>query len=347
MNSEMYSIDDLDLLLQYLSAHKMEFLKNFLREKGLPHSYNKIELIQKAYEYIAQERLSFEELVDLLNTIEGWGDQQIYLYDAPPPLSTMWRDPVQVRTILNSAGYDHLFNDSLPLVLPEEATLSSIQWSSNRVRFLWVDKRIWRERDESLDYSEQVDPENGGFFREEIEWQAYRTRISRGLVAFDWDLISGEAMMLIQRVPQSRKKSYLEIRQQFEQELRPMLDLNTFERVRVSRVVRALESSDETRRHQMKYLSDNRGQLLVTSPKKTLDVFGDDPTFERTRQALEDEATGLLGRFYWKPAPTRLTHEIYTLIYGEDDDDQRVGIYAEHLEQDVCYVLSRIRHYSR
>lgn len=353
MDRDIFDTEEFNLLLEYLSAHKKEFLKDFLRERGLFHSYNKDELMQKVREYVEEDRLSFEELVELLNTIEGWGDQHIYLYDAPAPLSARWRDPIEVRKILDDAGYDNLFNNSLPMVLPDDATLSSIQWSTSRVRFVWVDKRTWREHDETLDYTQQVPPDRSTFFREEIEWRAYRVRTGRGLIAFDWDLISGDAMLLIQRIPRSRVNSYREVRDQFEGELRPFVDLSAFDRVRVSHAVRSLELSDETRRYQLKYLSDYRGQLTVTSPNSKTDVFTDDPVIERTRAALDDEetgesgATGLLGRFYWQPVPTQLTREIYTLIYGEDDDDQRVGIYAEHLEGDVRYVLSRIRHYSR
>lgn len=332
---------DVDLLLHYLSAHKMEFVQAFLRERQLPYSFTKAGLVERLREYLQNGHLRFEELVELLNKIEGWGNQQVYLYQAPGPLSRAWRDIHAVRRILGRTGYGNLLNNPLPLVMPEETTLSSVEWTENRVRFLWIEKRYWKERATEEDRRQPIAATTAGALSEEIIWQAYRVRIVRGLVAFDWDTISGKAMLLIQRLPSG--SGYVSVREQFEHELQQLFAIDSFERIRVSSALRRLEQRDETRKHYMKFESDNRSHIAVTSPSANHDVFADDPVVERTRKALADEASGLLGRFYWKPVAGKLSREVYTYIYGEQDDDQRVGILAEHLESDVRYVLSRIR----
>jgi len=94
--------------------------------------------------------------------------------------------------------------------------------------------------------------------------------------------------------------------------------------------------------------TNNRGKIAVTSPRKEQDVFDDDAVINRARAAVGVDATGLLGNFHWLENGGRLANggradtEVYTLVYGEDDDDQRVGILAEHTEQNVRYVLSRM-----
>lgn len=333
--------EDIELLLDLLFSHNMEFIQDFLKERQLHYSYTKTELRDRVRDYWEREVLRFEELVQLLNQIEGWGDQHIYLYKAPFALSRHWSVSANVQTVLERVGCLDLFNRSRPLLLPDEPTLSSIEWSEARVRFVWIERRVWKQRDEKLDQLAPVMLDAVQVQSEPVEWHAYRVKSSRGLIAFDWDLVSSEAMMLIHRLPSG--SDYLAVKKRFEQALHPIVSLDAFEPVRVSRAVRRLEQSDRVRRHHLKYLSDNRGQVSFTSPSSQHDAFDDDPVIERTRAALRDEAVGLLGRFYWKPVPEQLSSEVYTLIYGENADDQRIGILKELREKDVRFVLSGIR----
>lgn len=344
---EAISEQDVELLLDNLFSHNMEFIQDFLEVHELPYSYPKKILRDKVRDYYYNKELQFEQLVSLLNQIEGWGDQHIYLYTAPSALSEMWRDGGRVRSILERTGHEKLLNRPTHLIIPSETDieLCSIEWSPQKVRFVWIERRIWRERAEEIEKLAQ-DTLNALVLEmpnETIEWQAYRTKTARGLIAFEWDLKSNEAMLQIHRLPSGDR--YIDIKNRIELELQPIVSINSFDKVRVARAVRKLESGTETRRHHMKYRSDNRGTIAVTSPNSNLDVFTDDPVLERTRKALRKDATGLAGRFYWRPVPAKLSCEVYILINGESDDDQRIGILAELREKDVRHVLSRIRHH--
>lgn len=95
-----------ELLLTYLTSHKMVYIQDFLKDRGLAYSYRKSELPDKLTEYLDAKEFELSDLVDLLNTIEGWGKQQIYLYNAPISLSERWRDnPAFVRQRLQETGY--------------------------------------------------------------------------------------------------------------------------------------------------------------------------------------------------------------------------------------------------
>jgi hypothetical protein len=319
---------EIELVLNYLLSHRKAFTQEFLRERDLPFSGTKERLRERLEGYLGDGRLEAADLVRLLNEIEGWGNQHIYLYKASGRLIEPWLEEDAARKRLANLGLAHLFNRQRPLVLPEEITLSSIEWTSERVRFVWVEKRRWEERVSEEDIEE-----------EGVVWRAYRINVSRGLIAFDWDLVSGHAMLMIQRLPKGTK--YHHIRDQFEEELEPIVGLGQFERVRVSRTIQRIEESGEVRRRQLAYQTRRGGKATLTSAGRSRDIFAD-PNLERAGQALRGETAGLLGNFYWLPVQGKLGRELHGKLYASD---QRVGIFGEHQEQDVRYVLFRIRYH--
>jgi hypothetical protein len=318
---------EVELVLNYLLSHKMAFTQGFLRTRGLPFSGTKAKLRERLEGYLSDGRLDAPDLVRLLNEIEGWGNQHIYLYKGADQLIEPWLKEGSVRERLADLGLADLFNRQRPLVLPEETTLSSIEWTPERVRFVWVEKRQWEERASEEDIEE-----------EGMVWRAYRINVSRSLIAFDWDLISGHAMLMIQRLPRGTK--YHPIRDRFEKELEPIVGLSWFEQVRVSRAIQRIQASDEVRRRQLAYQTQRGGKVTFTSAGRSRDT-STDPDLKRAGRALSGTA-GLLGNFYWLSVQGKLGRELHTKLYASD---QRIGIFGEHQERDVRHVLSRIRHY--
>jgi hypothetical protein len=325
---DRFSDEDIQLVLDYLISHKMEFIQNYLREKNLPFSGTKAVLRSRLNDYLNNSQLIIQELIDLLNKIEGWGNQHIYLYIAPSDFIDLWRDEDWIREHLNALGLIGLLNQQRPLFLPEEATLSSIEWSSEKLRLLWVEKRLWEERVPEED-----------IVGDDLVWRAYRPRIARGVTTFDWDLISGNAMLMILQLP--RGSIYKTIKNQYENILDMILEINRFERVLVNRAIYPLEQSGEVRRRQLAYATRRGSKANLTSSGRSTDTYSD-LTMQRVGQALGAETSGWLGNFYWHPVPNTVVSELHCKIYAVD---QRIGIFGERLEQEVRYVVSRIRHY--
>ena len=75
-------------------------------------------------------------------------------------------------------------------MLPVNRQLCAVEWTPSGVRFVWVEKRVWR----------QCAPDED-FRRDDIEFTANRLSVARGLVAFDWDLVSGHAALLSSASP--------------------------------------------------------------------------------------------------------------------------------------------------
>jgi len=327
---ELLTEEEISLVLDYLLSHKKKFIQEFLRKRGLHFSGTKEKLRERLECYLDDGRICGTELVELLNGIEGWGNQHIYLYKAPAKYIEPWLEENSAKKSLGDVGWEELFNRPRPVVLPEEPTLSSIEWTPEKVRFIWVEKRCWEERIPEKDIK-----------GDNIVWRAYRVNVSRGVISFELDLMSGDAMLMIRRLPQGTK--YHQVRDRFENELTPILDFSYFERVRVSQTIRRIQESDEVRRRQLFYQTKYGGKIEMTSSSQLEDTF-EDPILRRTGEDLQKQSAGLLGNFYWLPVKDKLETEVHCKIYARD---QRVGIFGEHREEDVRYVLSRIRYYCK
>ncbi len=326
--------DDVELLLTYVLGHKLDFTRHFLRSRKLPYSGTREQLRERLMSHMEGGRVSASDLAALLNQIEGWGNQHVYLYNAPAALAAAWTKQSEVEARLTKLGLADLLNRPRPLVLPDERTLAAIEWSPLRLRLVWVEKRGWEQRAPDLDrFEDQRD--------ERLTWQAYRTHYLRGLLAFDWDIASGQALLSIQRLPADA--GYDQVRGEMQAQIEPILPLRDFRTVRVSRAIQRIGASDEVRRRQLVYKTRRGSQATLISAERTIDAFSD-PKISEAGELLEEGAAGLLGDFYWRTVDGMLSQEMHTKLYA---DDQRAGIFGEHTENDVRYVLSRIRHHSR
>ena len=321
--------DELNRIVDYVFAHRKDAIKEFLREEDLQVSGTKFALRDRVAGALADGSLGPSDLIGLLDTIEGWGNQHVYLYEAPAGETRVWRSESRARHRLRQIDQEALFNRRRPLVLPDEPTLSSVAWSPQRVRFIWVEKRQWSLRRSDLDREEDG-----------VLYKAYESKLARGITSFDWNLVAGHAALLIQRLPSGAR--YDEIRRRYEQALERAVHIGDFPRVKVSRAIKKLESSAEIRSRQVAHETQRGGLATFVSRGRESDAF-DDPALRKSRDALGQTAS-VLGNFYWLEKQAALDRIIHTKLYA---GDQRVGIFGECTESEVQYVLSRIRHFSR
>lgn len=321
--------EELHHVIDYLFAHRKEPIRLFLREKRLPVSGTKQDLRQRIREGLTQGTIVATDLIDLLDTIEGWGNQHIYLYKAPPGELSVWKSEERVRQRLEHVGHAKLLNRRRPLILPKEPTLSSIEWTPDRVRYIWVEKREWQLHLSDLDRDEG-----------DIYYKAYQNHLARGITTFEWNLVSGQAALMIQRLPSGER--YEARRCVYERQLEATVALSNFTRLPVRRAIRNLEASGEVRKRQVAHETQRGGRASFTSQSRKLDAY-EDPDLQKSRQALGGQTTSVLGNFYWLPQSPSLARPLHVKLYA---GDQRVGVFGECTEGEVNYVLSRIRHHS-
>lgn len=91
------SDEELDRLLEYVFAHRKTAVQEFLLHFGLPTTGRKIELRARVQAGLADGTITADDLIALLDTIEGWGNQHIYLYKAPPGELRDWKTEAGAR----------------------------------------------------------------------------------------------------------------------------------------------------------------------------------------------------------------------------------------------------------
>jgi hypothetical protein len=242
-----------------------------------------------------------------------------------------WADEATSRAALRRHGLEHLFNRRRRLVLPALRQLVSVDWSPRRLRFVWVENRTWRERRPDLDRHENT--------ARILEFDAYEVFRGRGLIAFEIDLVSGQAVLLIQQLPSGN--DYTSVRERIYEELQSMFDVRSFEPVRVGRSIVHLETLSGVRRRQIEHTTERGSRINYLSRERNVDAFAD-PDVEHARQGAGARVVGRMGNFYWQIPDA--DGEIHVKVYAAD---QRIGFFGECAEMEVRHVLRLVRQHSR
>lgn len=329
-NAEEPSLEEQALLVDYLFAHRKANVQAFLAQHGIPKTGTKSQLRDRLEAALENGDFRVGDLIALLDSIEGWGNQHIYLYRSSEQVAQQWRRTQYVERVLRQNRCIGLLNRRRPLLLPERATLSAVAWSPARVRFLWVERRAWDEPSPGDDFDEG-----------DLSYKAYRRRVERGVTTFDWDLVSRHAALMIRRLSKGGDSGYDDTRAGFERELEPFMTISGFDRLRVSRGIGRIESSGEARSRQLAHQTKRGGRATFTSRGRKRDAL-DDQDLNAARNALGNTSP-LLGNFYWQDVVEE-GREMHVKLYAAD---QRLGIFGEHSEEEVRHVLSRIRHHCR
>jgi len=159
------------------------------------------------------------------------------------------------------------------------------------------------------------------------------------VLAFDWNLQSGDAMLMIERLPSGN--DYEDARASLGKELKPLVDLSVFTPVEVGRAIQPIEKSNEVLNRSLALRSQRGTKVSFTSRSRKRDAFERDPDAQRSRESLGDNVVGDTGNFYWKKTGP-LSHELHTTLYAKDG---RIGIFGQRKEEEVMHVVQRIRHY--
>jgi len=316
---------DTSFLLDVLFDHKMEWVQKWLRDKGLSAAGNKPELRSRVESGLEDETLEESDLIALLDQVEGWGNQHIYLYKAEKELINWLADADKFKEKLRALRKAKLFNGRVPLILPEEPALSAIEWSAQRVRFIWIEKRIYRDPRDDKSYIE-----------DEIEYHAYEVKQSRGIISFACDLVTGLAELMIQRLPSGN--NYPGEKAKYFEELKAIFDIEKLKPQRISRAILKADADKKIRKRSSSLGTPGGSGATFTSPSRKVDVYKE-KKIRDARKALGTGVAGKLGNYYW-PFPDR---DVHVKLYAKD---QRIGIFGECTEDEVKNVLSAVRKYS-
>lgn len=326
INRDANQVDQKKLLIDSIFSHKLDFVKDYFRLKDTPFSFRKDILYSKLNEGIDDGTFSLAELTELLDRIEEFGNQHIYMFNCNIEYIKILKNPDYIKEKLISLNLEKLYNTENFLILPNEPTLTSIIHKEDILKFKWVEKRVWKDPLE-----ERI--EDDKFVK------TYQINLSRGITTFRINLISGNAEIMIQRLP--RGANYEMIKNDYLDEISKYIDIHSLNPLGLRRSIRRLEASDEVDKRQIDLETIEGGRVAYKSRDKRSD-YQSDAILNRSRSALGNNVSGNRGSFYWK-ANNTLERPILTHIYAKDN---RLGIFGQCIEPEVNYVLSRVRYFA-
>lgn len=341
-----FTSDEQDLIVTDLLALKMTHIRDFLSRCGLAKSGTKEEFRARIEEALEDGDLSLSQIVEFLDEMIPWAKQHVYLYNGPKTSIANWRKPDWFENLLKKHRFGKYLNANLPLVLPEKMQVSSILHDARRLRVTAIKRRDWPERDPEYDSSAET--KEG----DDVELRAYVHRVTRSLVAFEWDLIANCAMLQISQLPS--RFDYADVAEEFFTLISAWLDFDKFSLVDLRLVIKKLHELEEARRretrsHGINYrmLDGKRFEGKSASPS---DPLLGNPVTDAALGAVRKSGVGHLGNFYWLPSNGQasgrnpLEAEVHVVIVGSKN---RVNFPTPNDEQTIRHVLSRIRSHSK
>ena len=220
--------------------------------------------------------------------------------------------------------------------------ISSIVHDGQRLRITGIKKREWWERNPEYDKT-GVTAEG-----EEMMLRAFVHRVTRALVALEWDLSANTAFLQVSQLPAGVR--YEEVAREFFDLIQGWLDIKHFSPVDLRPAIKKLHELEEvgmgeTRSHGINYrtLEGRRFEGRSASPA---DPLLGEPVIDVALSAVRNAGVGHLGNFYWlqtdatNPAINQLDAEAHVIIVGFHN---RINFTTPNGERAVRHVLSRIR----
>lgn len=337
-----FTSEEQELIITDLLALKKTYIGDFLSRCGLAKSGTKEEIRTRIEEALEEGDMSLSQIVDFLDEVIPWAKQHVYLYNGPKTSIANWRKPDWLTKIAKKNRFEKYLNASLPLVLPEKMKLSSIWHDAGRLRVTAVKKRDWWERDEEHDQAGET--KEG----DDIQLRAFVHRVTRSVVAFEWNLVANTAMLQISQLP--RGIDYADVAEEFFTLVSSWLDIDKFTIVDLRVLIKKLDESEdagtgETRSHGINYRTPQGRRFEAMSASPADPLLGE-ATTDTAIRAVRKVGIGHLGNFYWLANNGKvhgvnpLDDEVHVIIVGSKN---RINFPTPNDELTIRHVLSRIR----
>jgi hypothetical protein len=337
-----YTAEEVELLLAYVAELRKDILQGFLERSDLVKSGNKAEVITRLQSAVEEGSLSYDALIELLDDVEPWNKQHVFLYNGTTAPIASWRDVSWVEAHLKQHRVHKYLNERVPLLLPEKLRLSTIEHDANHLRVVAVERREGFERDEELD-KEGEDPEG-----DEVDYRAYVRRVTRGLIAFEWDLQANEAFLQITQLPTHGK--YEEAVTRFGALVAAWFPFTSFPQLAIRRAIAEFHRLEEqgqgaVRHHRVELAAPDGRRLTGSSASAQQPLLGNADIDAALQNVRDNNGVGHLGNFYLLPDPTDpanpiQTDEVHIMLLGSRD---RLNIMTPQTEDVVRYALRRVR----
>ena len=164
-----------------------QFIKELLRENSLPIGSTKKDFLTNITNAIDEDHITREMIEAWLKQVEGWGNQHLYLFE-PPEIS-----PQDAHEAISQSEFSPLIEQGFGYEFPENLQLTNIELGDEGISLVWQQGKEGWNRNRTKDIS----PQQEGL--EVYKYEAYRQRLDRSTVRFEWRFTDPFIAILIHR----------------------------------------------------------------------------------------------------------------------------------------------------
>lgn len=344
LESSTFTEDEQTQIVTDLLALKKAQIRDFLSRCGLRKSGTKEDMQSRILDALKDGSASLAKIVRFLDEVVPWGKQHVFLYKGPRGPIENWKQTECLANLLDQHGLGEFLNASLPLVLPESMKVSSILHDENRLRVTAIKKREWWER--NPDYDDTAVTGQG----DDVALRAFILRVTRSLVAFEWDLNANTAFLQVSQLPTGFR--YEIVAQEFFDLVAGWFDIQQFSIVDLRPAIKKLHELEEARKGETRSHGINyrtlQGRRFEGKSASASDPLLGEVAIDAALSAIRDTGVGHLGNFYWlptlstNPIANPLHADVHVIVVGSQG---RLNFPTPNDERTLRYVLSRIRSY--
>ncbi len=295
-----------------------DFIKELLRQNSIKIGVNKKDFSENIAEAIDSGALTQDMIEAWLYEIEGWGNQHVYLFDAPEVETST------LGALLEASEYTGLLSAAQSYNFPDALELSNILHDDQGLALVWhLGKQGW-DRAKAKDFEQ-------GEGLEQYRYEAYRRRMDRSVVRFDWRLADPHCMILIHR----NKDIDHDVAIGVVWEVLQALSIIAVPRPRLS-LTRAVKSASKEKGTKSTRLEADGGFVDLVS---TLENGGIDEVeaVRHARHAMNDEEFARAQGIFTLGEEESLAQSMSVQVYGSEG---RIRLWAQCKRDDVHAVIA-------
>lgn len=160
-----------------IRAQGNRFVKDLLRANQIRIGTNKDEFEANLNAAIENGDLTLKDVSSWLHSVEGWGNQHVYLYSLSAAMQKdLTMEKIQQR--VRATKLDSFWNGETTLAFPDRSSLTSISFNDGVLRLIWQES------------SPSWTPETGKNYQKQegldlYEYRAYRQEERRAITRFE------------------------------------------------------------------------------------------------------------------------------------------------------------------
>jgi hypothetical protein len=298
------------------------------------------DLAERIVDALKAGRLHLRELMRFLDQAAEWDKQHVILLGAPTTGAGLnprnWQKEDWLRKHLTEHSVVSLLGKRKPLVLPEKMTLASIELDPlHGLRVMAVMRCQGSERDERED-DDGVRESDGA----EIEYRAFVKVITRGLVMFEWNLKTNEAMMRIRQLPGGLK--YEDVFATFKTLVKSWLPIDHFPLVTLGAALLNLrelaKDEDEGIRAHVVDLAAHDGRRVIGRSQHADQRLDGNDDIDGAMDKVAEDGSGYAGNFFFEPAAND-NGSVADSDDEEDEDDEDDAAAARRRRRNDAHVV--------